>query len=115
MKLNRRLVLLSISKLVIIGSSISLKALFYDQAKKHYIEFNQTCLDSSKLAEYPINFQETPNSRQLRVVFFGDFRAASWPAPSLPGYEFVNRGIASQTSTQVLPRFPYHVRSLDLF
>jgi GDSL-like Lipase/Acylhydrolase family len=112
MKFNQRSLLLSIPILVVLGASIALNARLYDQARKYYIEINQTRLDPLGLAEYPINPQETPNTGQLRVVFFGDSRAASWPAPSLPGYEFINRGISSQTSTQALQRFPYHVRSL---
>jgi lysophospholipase L1-like esterase len=112
MKLNQRFMLLSIPIVVILGSSIALNALLYDQACKYYIELNQTRLDPLGLGEYPINPQQLSNTSQLRVVFFGDSRAASWPAPHLPGYEFINRGIASQTSTQALQRFPSHVRSL---
>lgn len=47
------------------------------------------------------------------VVFFGDSRAVSWLAPDLREFEFVNRGIGSQTSIQVLARFDYDVKPLN--
>jgi lysophospholipase L1-like esterase len=116
MKFKQRSVLLRLPILVILGSSIVLNALLYDQAKKYYVELNQTRLDPLGLAEYPINPQvnspASSNAQVTRVVFFGDSRAASWPSPKLSGYEFINRGIASQTSIQALQRFPFHVRSL---
>jgi lysophospholipase L1-like esterase len=47
-------------------------------------------------------------------VFFGDSRAASWPAPSgLDLFEFINRGIGAQTSAQVVLRFDEHVAPLQ--
>jgi lysophospholipase L1-like esterase len=46
------------------------------------------------------------------VVFFGDSRAQSWPAPDLGPYTFVNRGIGNQTSAQVAQRFKDHVEPL---
>ena len=48
-----------------------------------------------------------------RVVFLGDSRAAGWPAPEADGYEFINRGVGSQTTTQTLQRFNAHVRPLQ--
>jgi hypothetical protein len=47
------------------------------------------------------------------VVFYGDSRAAEWTAPQLPGFTFVNRGIGSQTSAQVLGRFDQDIASLQ--
>ncbi|WP_310489084.1 SGNH/GDSL hydrolase family protein [Chamaesiphon sp. VAR_69_metabat_338] len=46
------------------------------------------------------------------MVFFGDSRAANWTPPKIDRYEFINRGISSQTSVQTIERFPAHVRSL---
>jgi lysophospholipase L1-like esterase len=112
MKFNRRSVLLSLPVLAILGSSIALNVILYDQAKKYYVELNQTRLDPLGLAEYPINLPASPNATQRRVVFFGDSRAASWPSPKIAGYEFINRGIGSQTAIQALQRFPSHVSSL---
>lgn len=47
-----------------------------------------------------------------RVVFFGDSRAAAWPAPPLPGAQFVNRGVDGHSSAQALLRFDAHVAPL---
>ncbi len=48
------------------------------------------------------------------VVFFGDSRAAQWIAPeSGSDITFVNRGIAGQTTAQILGRFEAHVAALS--
>ena len=44
------------------------------------------------------------------VVFFGDSRAAEWPAPA--GVDVVNRGIGRQTTAQCVLRFDEHVAPL---
>jgi lysophospholipase L1-like esterase len=46
------------------------------------------------------------------VVLFGDSRAAEWIAPDVDGYRFVNRGINSQSTAQVLGRYEAHVAAL---
>ncbi len=89
-----------------------LSFVLYSQAKKYYIELNQTRLDPVGLGYYPVDAQAIKNKSQSRVVFLGDSRAASWASPSMRGYEFINRGIGSQTSIQVLQRFSQHMRSL---
>jgi hypothetical protein len=80
---------------------ISERAVF-NQAKKYYIELNETRLDPIGLKYYPTKPQEVAGKRPVRVVFFGDSRAASWTAPKVNGYEFINRGISSQTSIQTI-------------
>ena len=50
------------------------------------------------------------------VVFYGDSRAAQWPAPILPTtptLNFADRGIGNQTTEQVLGRFDKHLRPLQ--
>lgn len=43
---------------------------------------------------------------QLRYVFIGDTATEKWPlASAFPGKPFLNRGIAGQTSSQILSRF----------
>jgi lysophospholipase L1-like esterase len=64
------------------------------------------------LNNHPINAQPVTNTKQTRVVFFGDSRAASWTSPNFGEYEFINRGIGSQTSVEAIERFTYHVSSL---
>ena len=48
-----------------------------------------------------------------RVVLFGDSRAQMWATPdSAPGYQFVNRGIGSQSTSQILGRFEHDLAPL---
>jgi lysophospholipase L1-like esterase len=96
----------------LLGGSLWLNTAFYNQLRAYYVELNQTRLDPVGQTIYPVDLQQ-PKTAQRRVVFFGDSRAASWPAPTLPGYEFINRGISSQTTEQSLQRFTAHVRSLQ--
>jgi lysophospholipase L1-like esterase len=98
--------------LAALGSSIFLNFILYNQAKKYYFELNQTRLDPMGLSYYPENPKEVTNTNRFRVVFFGDSRAANWKSPNINKYEFVNRGISSQTSIQTLQRFASHMGSL---
>lgn len=97
--------------LAILGSSIALNFMLYQQAKHYYLEVNQTRLDPLGLRNYPMNAK--PGVTDVsRVVFFGDSRAEAWTSPDLDRYEFVNRGISAQTSVQSIQRFSPHVSSL---
>jgi lysophospholipase L1-like esterase len=114
MTLPKYLSALSVLVLGMLGGSIMLNCLLYGQAKKYYLELNQTRLDPFGLNYYTENRQEVPDSQPLRVVFFGDSRATGWTSPSnMSGYEFFNRGVPSQTSAQIIQRFSYHVRPLN--
>jgi lysophospholipase L1-like esterase len=112
MKLSKLRVLWNILGLILTGGSILLNFALYAQAKKYYLELNQTRLDPLGLGYYPVNMPEATGQHPVRVVFFGDSRAASWTAPSIDGYEFINRGISAQTSAQNIQRFADHVRPL---
>lgn len=79
-------------------------------AKHLYVADNSLRLDPLQLAIYPTD--SNPKTK-TRVVFFGDSRALSWPAPTLVPFEFINRGIGQQTSSQIQLRYPYHVGSLQ--
>lgn len=112
MKASKLLMLLSALLFTILSGSIFLNFLLFHQAKKYYFELNETRLEPIGLGYYPVAPHKIPDTDQFRVIFFGDSRAASWIAPAITGYEFINRGIASQTSVQVLARFSAHVRPL---
>ncbi|MEG4318718.1 MULTISPECIES: SGNH/GDSL hydrolase family protein [unclassified Microcoleus] len=112
MTLSKRTMLSIALLLVVLGSSIFLNILLFNRAKQYYRELNQTRLDPLGLNDHPINAEPVTNTKQTRVVFFGDSRAASWNPPNLNQYEFINRGIGSQTSVQAIARFAYHVSSL---
>lgn len=97
---------------VLLGGSVWLNFRLFNQAKHYYIELNATRLDPVGLNHYPTN--ATPiDSQTLRVVLLGDSRAASWILPTDSGYQVINRGIPSQTTTQTIARFASHVRPLN--
>jgi lysophospholipase L1-like esterase len=112
MTLSKRIILLNALVFITLGGSSFFNFLLYNQAKKYYFELNQTRLDPLGLSYYPANSKEVPRAQPSLVVFFGDSRAASWTAPNISGYEFINRGIDAQTSVQTIDRFSYHVRPL---
>lgn len=72
---------------------------------------NEVRLDPLGLSHYS-GQKDTATEGLQRVVFFGDSRAQNWPAPNVPDYEFINRGIGAQTSAQVAGRFEDHVTPL---
>jgi lysophospholipase L1-like esterase len=110
--LKRNYLLFNILGLGLLGCSIFINFLLYNRVNKYYLELNQTRLDPLGLSYYPVNSQAVAKSGRSRVVFFGDSRAASWIPPKIDRYEFINRGISSQTSVQTIDRFSAHVSSL---
>jgi lysophospholipase L1-like esterase len=118
MKFRQRRFLWNLLKglvLAAITGSLLLNFALFGQAKKYYFELNQTRLDPVGLSYF--SAQDVARTDSLRVVFFGDSRAASWIFPSPPAsgsgdYAFINRGIPSQTSVQTVQRFAAHVRPL---
>lgn len=78
---------------------------------KHlYKAENAVRLDPLQLSVYPDVPTKQPELQH--IVFFGDSRALSWPAPDLQGLEFINRGIGDQTSEQIRLRYTAHVHPL---
>jgi lysophospholipase L1-like esterase len=110
--LNKICLLLNILGLGMLGCSIFVNFLLYNRANKYYFELNQTRLDPLGLSYYPVNPQAITKSSRSRVVFFGDSRATNWTPPKIDRYEFINRGISSQTSVQTIDRFSAHVNPL---
>jgi lysophospholipase L1-like esterase len=104
--------LFSLLGLGLLACSVFVNFLLYNRVNKYYAELNQTRLDPLGLNYYPVNSKLVAKTNRSRVVFFGDSRAASWIAPKIDRYEFINRGISSQTSAQTIDRFSAHVRSL---
>jgi len=112
MKASKLFILLGTLLFTMLSGSVLLNVLLFNQAKKYYFELNETRLDPVGLGSYPVDSHSVPAPNQSRVVFWGDSRAASWIPPTMTGYEFINRGIASQTSVQTIARFASHVRPL---
>jgi len=108
---NPAVVLLLISLLV----SFVLNWFQFVRGRQYYLQLNETRLDPLGLSYYPSgtnNQQKFVDTDRITVVFFGDSRAADWSSPDLPQFEFINRGIGAQTSTQVLQRFDHHLKPL---
>jgi len=99
--------------LMVIGLLASLVAniLLFLQGRQYYLDLNQTRLDPLGLNYFA--GEPTPNGTQAVAVFLGDSRAASWPAPPVAGWQFINRGIGAQTTAQVLGRFEAHIPPLQ--
>ena len=93
--------------------SLALNLLLFLQARHYYLLLNKTTLDPLGLRAFN-NSSIAPAASTSTVVFFGDSRAEMWRvSANLKGFSFVNRGIGSQTSAQVLGRFEYHVLPLN--
>lgn len=95
--------------ILLLGSLVANLASFW-LVQHFYKAENAVRLDPLQLAIYPEAPAKKPDLK--RVVFFGDSRALSWPAPSLPNTEFLNRGIGDQTSEQIRLRYNAHVQPL---
>ena len=80
--------------------------------KSLYTEANRLRLDPLQLGVYTDKIPKKSTAKP-RVVFFGDSRSLSWPAPETTDYEFINRGIGQQTSEQIRLRYEQHVRPLQ--
>lgn len=102
---------LLIGAIAVLGASIALNIILLGQAKKYYLELNETRLDPIGLGYYSTSPSLSQN--QPRIVFFGDSRAENWTFPDLNHYEFIDRGISAQTSVQAIQRFSQHVRPLQ--
>jgi len=107
-------VILPITFLLFAGlsTSVILNIMLFNRAKQYYFELNNVRLDTVGLNKYSLTSKPVTDTNLIRVVFFGDSRAASWTSPDLKGYEFINRGIGSQTSIQNIQRFADHVSPL---
>ncbi|MGB3561361.1 MAG: GDSL-type esterase/lipase family protein [Geitlerinemataceae cyanobacterium] len=108
-------VILFLSVLSFLGSLV-LSFILYNYATQYYRELNLTRLDPLGLTVY----ESDKNKRLLNflnkitVVFFGDSRAEAWSEPSdLDRFEFINRGIGSQTTSQAIGRYQEHIVPLD--
>lgn len=113
MRSNKVFIFLTALTGMLLVSSVAFNFILFNQAKKYYLELNQTRLDPLGWNKYPGDFNpKIKESSTVRVVFFGDSRAAAWRSPTLEGYEFINRGIGSQTTIQTLQRFEQHLTPL---
>ncbi len=100
--------------LITLLSSLLLSILFnivlFNNTVQYYKSLNATRLDPLGLNAYP---SVTLTYSQPTVVFFGDSRAADWPNPNVPSFNFLNRGIGAQTSSQVYWRLTDDIQPLS--
>jgi lysophospholipase L1-like esterase len=89
--------------------SLTANILLFQRGQQYYLELNATRLDPLGLNAFD---GATVAHVEPLVVFFGDSRTASWPAPSIPGWAFENRGLGAQTTAQVLGRLEAHLGPL---
>lgn len=106
MRFWRWLILFGLAALAI---SLVLNYVLYERGRAYYLQLNELRLDPLGLSYYRT---ETPTADdRLRMMFYGDSRAAGWPPPtSSSNLTFINRGIGSQTTVQILQRFDVHVQ-----
>lgn len=90
--------------LVILLMSLAFNYVLY---KKAFLPLHMAKLDPIGLNYY--RKDDIPTTNKPIVMFYGDSRGLSWPAPVLDQFQFVNRSIGSQTSIQVSERFSQHV------
>lgn len=91
---------LALLLLVSLGGSV----LLFQQAKSYYKELNAARLDPLGLQQFPVS----TGSKRPTLAFYGDSRAAQWPAPQAFVAETQNFGIGGQSTAQILERFDHH-------
>ncbi|HAJ61650.1 MAG TPA: lysophospholipase [Cyanobacteria bacterium UBA8543] len=108
-RLFRLSLLLCLIALVV---SLAFNVIVFIQARHYYLLLNKTNLDPLGLRAFSADSlpQGISGTSTATVVFFGDSRAEMWQVPAnLKGFSFINRGINTQTSAQVLGRFDEHI------
>ncbi len=105
--------LLPVILLALLAAALVLNVYLFQQARMYYLLHHSTGLDPLGLSAFADEAPPPRQPGQRMAVFFGDSRAAEWPAPDVTGdIIFVNRGIAGQTTAQVAGRFARHVAPL---
>lgn len=115
MKSRKHIVALFLALLLFLAVSVILNFYLFNFSRQYYLQLNSLRLDPLGLDYFPretFQFENSSSDTEI-VVFFGDSRAAEWPVPSINGFEFANRGIGAQTSTQVIQRYDAHVKPLN--
>jgi lysophospholipase L1-like esterase len=105
-----------IALLLILNISLAGNLWLFQRSDQYYRELHATRLDPLGLNAYasaPPSTSRDPQVYQHTIVFFGDSRAADWPAPTdFPNVLFLNRGIGAQTSAQAVGRFNVQIPPL---
>ena len=109
--MNQKVKILFIILSILLLVSIAANVVIYQRAHRYYLLLNASHLDPLGLSA----FDDAPvNLERPVIVFFGDSRAAEWPAPDhIKRVTFINRGIGNQTTAQIVARFEAHVTPLQ--
>ncbi len=113
--MKRILVVVGLVLLIALVISAGLNMYLYRVVRQYYGLVDDVRLDPLGLGTYPVDAdqRDLTDPERITIVFYGDSRAQFWPAPEgLDRFQFINRGIAGQMSSQVLLRFDRHVRPL---
>jgi len=113
MRSNRPAAVLIVLLTIMAIASFIINYHLFNLSRLYYGLFNRTRLDPLGLDAFPADQFQKQDIDLTRVVLFGDSRAAEWPLPEIPGFEFINRGLNSHTSNQLLLRYDAHIRSLN--
>ena len=105
------LVITLVLALALMGS-LATNLWLFQLGAQYYYELNQTRLDPLGLGAFEGQAIPEDTASPSVLVFFGDSRAAEWPAPDLAGVQVINRSIGGQTTAQALGRFATHVAPL---
>ncbi len=93
-------------------TSLAGNILLFKKLKQTYLSFYQANLNPLGINKYR-NRQEPYFSNKSRVIFYGDSRAYQWRYLQKDNsFQFINRGINGQTSSQVLWRFDTDITKL---
>lgn len=103
-----RILLFALSMLL--AASAALNVALFERGRMYYLQLNETRLSPLGLEAFPSELDGAIGDR--RLVFYGDSRAALWPAPAVTGWTVINRGIGAQTTAQVALRFDQHLAPL---
>lgn len=83
------------------------------ELERHLEAYRRLLLDWAGLTRYGSENTELPlPADEDRVVFLGDEITENWPAGAFSGKPYLNRGIARQTTAQMLVRFRQDVVAL---
>ena len=92
-------------------ASLILNGMLYQRAHEYYARSLAGQLDPLGLGYHP---QKGPvghaEKGALVMMFYGDSRAAEWPAVEGKRVHVINRGIHGQTTRQILDRYPFDVK-----
>jgi lysophospholipase L1-like esterase len=97
-----KLPLMKIGLVFCVGISLAANLFLVKTARQSYTRMLLSKLDPAGMRVYPpVSIQDTKDT----ILFLGDSRIALWnPLPEIDGVNLINRGIAGQTTSEILFR-----------